>query len=299
MPILKKPSLDHSLLPNYRPISNLPFFSKVLERIVASQLCSFLSRHSLLEPLQSGFRATHSTETALVKVTNDILSICDQGSLCLLILFDFFAAFNTVNHSILIHCLSSHLNLHSAVLDWFRFYLSHRLHFISSNGFSSSPQTISCSAPQGSVLGPLLFNIYMLSLGDIIRRHGVNFHMYKDDTQLYLSASILDSRTTAVLTECLSDIKSWMRANFLQLNVNKTKALLMAPVSTMTRSAFRHLCNVAQLHHCLSPQAAETLIHAFITSRLDDVNSQLVGLPNSSLHRLQIIQDSAARVLSC
>uniref|UniRef100_A0A4W3GZ76 Reverse transcriptase domain-containing protein n=1 Tax=Callorhinchus milii TaxID=7868 RepID=A0A4W3GZ76_CALMI len=280
-------------------------------------LKSLEAKHSILLtlyhfnlPFHSGFRAAHSTETALLKVTNDILSICDQGFLCLLVLLDFSAAFHTVNHTILIHCLSPHLNLHSSVLDWFRSYLSHRQHFISTIGFSSSPRTVSCGVPQGSVLGPLLFNIYMLPLDDIIRRHGVNFHMYAEDTQLYLSASTLDSRTTAVLTECLSGFKSWMRANFLQLNINKTEALLLGfrqhlltsgadgitihgftldlanpvwnlgvlfasqlsllpHIWAMTRSAFPHLRNVARLRHCLTPQATETLIHAFITSKLN------------------------------
>uniref|UniRef100_A0A4W3GU77 Reverse transcriptase domain-containing protein n=1 Tax=Callorhinchus milii TaxID=7868 RepID=A0A4W3GU77_CALMI len=223
-PILKKPSLDPFLHSNYHPISKLPFLSKALEQVVASQLHSILSRHSLHEPLQSGFRASHSTETALVKVTNNIITIYNHGSLCFLILLDLSAAFDTVN---LIHSCSSHLNFHGSVLEWFRSYLSHILHFISTNSPSSSPRTISWSIPQGSILGPLLFNINVLCLNNIIQRHGVNFHMYADDTQLYLSASTFDFRTTAVLTECLSDNKSWMRANFLQLNVNRNEALLI------------------------------------------------------------------------
>uniref|UniRef100_A0A4W3GPU0 Reverse transcriptase domain-containing protein n=1 Tax=Callorhinchus milii TaxID=7868 RepID=A0A4W3GPU0_CALMI len=149
-----------------------------------------------------------------------------MGSLCLLVLLDLSAAFDTANHAILIRCLSSHLNLHGSDLEWFRAsHFSHHLHVISTNGFSSRPRTILCGVPQGSVLGPRLFNIYMLPLGDIIRRYGVNFHMYANDNLLYLSASTLDSRATAVLTECLSGIKSWIRATFLQLNINKPEVL--------------------------------------------------------------------------
>uniref|UniRef100_A0A4W3JV10 Reverse transcriptase domain-containing protein n=1 Tax=Callorhinchus milii TaxID=7868 RepID=A0A4W3JV10_CALMI len=160
-------------------------------------------------------------------MTNNILFICDQSSLCLLVLHDISAAFDTVYHSILLHRLSSHLNLQGSVLEWFRSYLSHNLLFVSANRFSTSPHRVLCGVPQGSFRSLLLFNLYMLPLGDIIHRHGVNFHMYADGTQLYLSASTLDSRTTDFLTDCLSDIKSWMRANFLQLNVSKTEALLI------------------------------------------------------------------------
>uniref|UniRef100_A0A4W3GIG5 Reverse transcriptase domain-containing protein n=1 Tax=Callorhinchus milii TaxID=7868 RepID=A0A4W3GIG5_CALMI len=190
-------------------------------------------------------RTPHSTETALVRVTNDILNICDQGSLCLLVPLDLSATFDTVDYSILIHRLAALLNLRGSALAWFDSYLSHRLYFIASNGFSS-PRTVMSGFPQGSVLGPLLFNIYMLTLGDIIRRHGVNFHMYADDAQLYLSASPLNSRTTAVLTECLSDIKSWMRANFLQLNVNKTEPLQIGSRQRLSTSG----CGSISLHGC-------------------------------------------------
>uniref|UniRef100_A0A4W3IID0 Reverse transcriptase domain-containing protein n=1 Tax=Callorhinchus milii TaxID=7868 RepID=A0A4W3IID0_CALMI len=262
---------------------------------------------------------------ALVKVTNDILTMCDQGSLCLLVLLDLSTAFGTVDHSIFHHRLS-HLNLQGSVLDWFRSYLSHRLRFVAENSFSFSPCTVSCGVPQGSVLGHLLFTLYMLPLGDIIRRHGVNFHMYADDTQLYLFASTLNSRTTGVLTDCLSDIKSWTRDNFLQLNVSKTEALLVGSrqsrlhtlgassisihgctlsltkpfrnldvlfdpglsflphIHAMTGTAYHHLRNIARLRHCLTPQAAKTLTHTFVTSRLNYGNSLLIGLPNASLH---------------
>uniref|UniRef100_A0A4W3IWQ4 Reverse transcriptase domain-containing protein n=1 Tax=Callorhinchus milii TaxID=7868 RepID=A0A4W3IWQ4_CALMI len=241
-PIPKKPSLDLSLLSSYRPISNLPFLSKVLEQVVASQLCSFLSRHSLFEPLQSGFHAAHSMETALVKVTNDILNICDQDSLCLLVLLDLSAVFDTVDHSISYtpspHSIFTDLPLPGSIPISLTFSTVLPLMFL------LQPPHCHIWHPPG--LCPLLFNIYMLPHGDIIRRHGVNLHMYADDTQLYRSASTLNSRATAVLTDCLSDIKSWMRANFLQLNVNKTEALLIGSHQRLSTSGSGSI----NLHGC-------------------------------------------------
>ncbi|XP_068599205.1 uncharacterized protein [Brachionichthys hirsutus] len=338
-PILKKPGLDPENLSNFRPISNLPFLSKILERVIAAQLQTHLNSNSLFEPFQSGFRPNHSTETALIKVTNDLLLSSDSGHLSILILLDLTAAFDTISHSILLSRLKTTLNITGSALSWLQSYLTNRQQFIHINHCSSSTAPLLQGVPQGSVLGPLLFILYILPLGDIIRRHSLHFHCYADDIQLYITTNSIDSKVHSTVTNCLNDIKSWMKYNFLKVNSDKTDIILIGSknitkstqqfgldfdnttltpsplirnlgvildstlsfhhhVRQITRTAFFHLKNIARLRPSLTFSAAETLIHAFVTSRIDYCNSILYGLPSTTLHKLQYIQNSAARLLT-
>lgn len=226
-PVLKKPSLDPEELASYRPISNLTFLSKVLEKTVASQLQNHLRRNNLFEKFQSGFRSAHSTETALLRVTNDLLMTADAGSPSLLILLDLSAAFDTVDHTILLDRLHHTVGLSGTALQWFQSYLSGRTECVMLGGCKSRLSTVTCGVPQGSVLGPILFTIYMLPLGHVISRHGLSFHCYADDTQLYIKTVPNPSEAISHLTACLEEIKAWMNGNFLQLNSSKTEGLLV------------------------------------------------------------------------
>ncbi len=159
--------------------------------------------------------------------------VCISISVSLLVLLDLSAAFDTIDHNILLNRLENFFGISGSALAWFKSYLSDHHQFVAVNEEVSYRSQVQYGVPQGSVLGPLLFTLYMLPLGDIIRRHGVTFHYYADDTQLYVSSRPGETHQFETLTECIVDIKkNWMMSNFLQLNSLKTEVLIIKPVAS-------------------------------------------------------------------
>ena len=290
---------------NHRPITNLKVISK-----------SF-----------------HSIETALVKVHNNIVSVIDNQCYVILLLLDLSAAFDTVDHMILLSRLSSRFGINSKALSWFQSYLKSPEQVVSVKGTSSCSTNLQCGVPQGSVLGPILYLLYMSLIGDIVR------HFYADNSQLYCSFKLRDQATSVEAIEsCLNDIDAQMLANMLMLNREKTELLVIGPKNKITppiegihvageyievssnarnirvtfdthmnlekhvmntcKTAFYHLCNIARIRNCLSQDEPEILVQAFISSKLDFCNALLYGLPQSVLDRLQYVQNRSARLVT-
>jgi hypothetical protein len=229
-PLLKKPGLDPNVLKNYRPVSNLPFLSKVLEKVVDSRLESHLTEHNLHANHQSAYRKFHSTETALLKVQNDILQSLDKNCVTALVLLDLSAAFDTIDHHTLLNRLEKQYGISNTPLAWVSSYLSERFQTVSVNGEKSQPVLMRYSVPQGSVLGPKYFTMYTKPVEAICRSHGLLHHFYADDSQVYLSfkpiADLSQIEALHRIERCLADIIAWMNTNMLKLNTDKTEVML-------------------------------------------------------------------------
>ena len=183
-PRLKKQSLYPVDLKSYRPISNISFISKLVERIAANRFNVRVNLYQLLPVHQSAYRQSHSTETASTVVHNDIVRATDAGQVSALVLFDLSAAFDTIDHQILMDVLSSHFGVNDHVYDWLHSYLSGRTQIFSTPADTSNAVALICSVPHGSVVGPLLFITYTEDVEDLIQTFSVKDHIYADDTQL-------------------------------------------------------------------------------------------------------------------
>ena len=240
-PKLKKTCLDQNILGNYRPISNLPFLSKVLERVVAARLVAYLEENKLSEPNQSAYRKGHSTETALVRVQHDILNAIGGQQAVLLVLLDLSAAFDTVSHAELISTLQR-LGITGRALQWFTSYLTDREQYIQIGLSKSSSEPMMCGVPQGSVLGPILFTIYTTSLGSLFRAHNMNYQLYSDDSQTYVIFKPTEQAAAVQCMEtCLASVRKWMCHKSLKLNYKKTEMLLISTKQLATKLNYHTL----------------------------------------------------------
>ena len=211
----------------------------MIERVVDHQINAHVKNNNLNEVMQSAYRQRHSTETAWVRLHNDILTAIDNNMAVLLVCFDLSAAFDTVDHDILLQRLEDRLDITDKCLQWLSSYLKDRTFRVHENGQMSNNHNLDYGMPQGSVLGPKLFTLYMLPLSDIARRHNVNFHVYAGDCQLYISLKKENMLITASMMERLvKDIKNWMTSNMLKLNGDKSDIMVL---NGPRRPTYHHL----------------------------------------------------------
>ena len=210
-PLQKKVGSDTDFK-NYRPVSNLPFISKIVEKAVVDQLLRHCEENALLPDCQSAYRRFSSTETALLKVQNDILLNMDKQEVTLLVLLDLSAAFDTVDHSLLLNTLERDFGVTDTARLWFQSYLSERKQCIVIENNLSDEFNLSRGIPQGSCLGPVLFLLYGSKLFEVIRKHFPSAHAFADDTQIYFSfkpeSQLAQDNAVSTIEKCVADIRA-------------------------------------------------------------------------------------------
>lgn len=220
VPIFKKD--DPSLFTNYRPISILPCFSKILEKLVFNRLYDYLLQHNFLYDSQYGFRQNYSTDMAVIEIHDRIVKELNEGKSVIGVFMDLSKAFDSLSHDILLQKMQ-HYGIKGLSLKWFQSYLLHRQQFTVYNSHNSSFGNINTGVPQGSILGPLLFLIY---INDIVNScHECDCILYADDTSLLASHNDIEALVESLNTS-LAHISAWFKCNKLSLNTSKTQCVL-------------------------------------------------------------------------
>ena len=228
LPLYKKDSKFH--FDNYRPISLLPCMSKVFEKAVYNQIYEYFDKHKLFNKNQHGFRKSHSTESASLEFVGHILSSLENTGIAFSLFIDLSKAFDTISHDILLNKLK-YYGIKNTPLSWFSSYLSDRKQFVDYDGTISNYETLTTGVPQGSVLGPLLFLIYMNDISFVSNKF--NFVLYADDTSLEAPlssfeclASVSGALVSDEINTELNKLFLWLCANKLTMNLEKTKYML-------------------------------------------------------------------------
>lgn len=235
-PLIKGQSLDNNNLKNYRPISNLTFVGKLIERVVLSRLNDHLKANNLNINHQSGYKKDHSTETLLIRIVDDLLIASSEDKATVVMLLDLSAAFDTVDHQKLIQILKWEIGIDGNALKWFKSFITGRCQKVKIGESESMEIVIRFGVPQGSVLGPVLFNIYIRSIYSTVQSKSFTIHGFADDHQIYKSFPVDKEYQIMVedLPACFQAIERWMNRHYLQLNPGKTEIMVFGSTSVLS-----------------------------------------------------------------
>ena len=322
-PLIKKQGLDCNVLNNYKPVSNLPYISKVIEKVALIQINSHLCQNNLFAKCQPACRKSHSTETALVRVQNDVLRSLDTQNDVILVLLDLSAAFDTIDHNTLLHRLRCRFQIIGTVFEWIKSYLhvQGQTQQVRIGSMVSNAVPLNCGVP----------------LEDIILRHGLNYiwcmltipnctwlaHVTMSQLpklssvlKKYVSGCMLtlnDSKIEVIRFSSKFGRRSPPRACSVQVGEVSVHSLpevrdlgvmldasgtMSAHVTKLCKSASYALWQIGKIRILLDRNSTEKLIYAFVISKLDYCNSLLFGLPEFELRKLQVIQNSAALLVT-
>ena len=340
VPLLKKKGLDPEILKNYRPVADLVFLSKLCERAVFRRLNGHMFENNLHCKFQHGYKKHHSPETLLLRLVNDVLLGMDSKLAIIILLIDLSAAFDTVDIDILLDILYYEMGVCGVALNWFRSFLTGRNQRVLIENSVSGALKTDFGVPQGSVLGPVLFNIYIQSLFQVIKDCDFCTSGYADDNNAVQSFSL--NFQFGVISQKLpflmSQITNWMNNHFLKINPDKTEIILFLPnslseIPTINGAFFGDNCirfspkvknlgftldkfltmephvdstisycykligDVRKNRHLLNDKDTESLMHA-IVGRIDYCNSLYYGINKDIIEKMQVVQNTAARVIS-
>ena len=291
-PILKKPTLDPNDLLNYCPISNLTFLSKLLERVVHEQLMSYISTNNLLPDEQLVYHKHRSTETAVLRVLSDAFAAADRGLVTLIGFLDLSAAFDTVDHRILLNRLNHSFGVEDVALGWMASYLEKRSQFVRFYGSVSSTAYVSASVPQGSVLGPVYFIAYTADDFRILHDAGFNVMGYADDLQLYNHSLAAEVTSLASrMSSCIADVGAWMASNYRRLNPTKTELILLGSPRQLVNITLRSV-RIDEAEIPLSPLVWDLGVYLDSGLSLQDHTDKTVRLSFFHLRQLRLIRRS-------
>ena len=227
-PLLKKPGSE-SVLGNFRPVSNLPFLSKVLEKIVFGQFNGHCDKFSLMPDYQSAYRHTYSCETALLRILDDLLWGMRKKRCTAMAVIDLSATFDTVDHRVLLDVLHKRFGIAGTSLQWFRSYLQDRARKVNVKGQYSSERYLNFSVPQGSYTGPVLYLAYASTMKEQVD-YDIALHGYADDHALTKAFSAnncrQESEVVHSLESCMVYIKEWMSGTRLKMNKGNTEFII-------------------------------------------------------------------------